>query len=185
MAFLLDFLPLIAFFGTFKLYGILPATGALIILTLLSALWQYRHTGKLPITQLITAAVVALFGGLTLLFHDDRFIKMKPTIIQLLFALILFIGQKLGKNPLQRALGATLHLTEQGWRILNRNFTAFFLLMAITNELVWRNVPTETWVNFKVFGMMGLSLMFIFWQMARIQRFAIESTKDENANNSR
>jgi intracellular septation protein len=175
MAFLLDFLPLIAFFGVFKIYGILPATATLVITTLLCALWHYRHTGKLPTSQLITAAVVALFGGLTLLFHDERFIKMKPTIIQLLFAAILIAGHKLGKNPLRSVLGKTLEITDRGWFILTRNFSCYFIVMAIANEIIWRHVSTETWVNFKVFGMMGISVLFIFWQMVWIQKFTKET----------
>lgn len=175
MAFLLDFLPLIAFFTAFKLYGILQATAILIILTLLCSWYNYHITKKIPTAQLITAAIVAIFGGLTLIFNDERFIKMKPTIIQLIFAAILLIGQAIGKNPLENVLGKTLSLTAKGWKVLTRNFSLFFIAMACINEIVWRNFPTETWVNFKVFGMMGLSIAFIFWQTLRIQRFNNES----------
>jgi intracellular septation protein len=180
MSFFVDFLPLIAFFATFKLYGILPATGVLIVLTLLCAGWQYHRTGKVPMSQLITAGIVAVFGGLTLVFHDERFIKMKPTIIQLLFASAIIIGQRIGKNPLRMMFEKTIQLTEQGWRILTRNFSLFFILMAGVNELVWRNVPTETWVNFKVFGVLGLTVIYIFLQMVWIQRFAITPPQQDD-----
>jgi intracellular septation protein len=102
------------------------------------------------------------------------------TIIQLLFASAIIIGQRIGKNPLRMMFEKTIQLTEQGWRILTRNFSLFFILMAGVNELVWRNVPTETWVNFKVFGVLGLTVIYIFLQMVWIQRFAITPPQQDD-----
>ncbi|MCC7260658.1 MAG: septation protein A [Alphaproteobacteria bacterium] len=170
MKFLLDFGPLAAFFTLYKLYGLMPATAGLIAATLVSLAITYIREKKLALAPLITALVVAFFGGLTLWLDDDRFIKMKPTIINLAFALILWGGLLRGKALLKLIMGHALTLPDAAWRTLSRRWAWFFAAVAVLNEIAWRTLSTDMWVNFKVFGLIGLIFLFSLAQMPFIQR---------------
>lgn len=165
MKFWLDFGPLLIFFGVFHYYGIYPATGVLIISSLIAALAIYLRERKIPTMHLITAIVVLFFGGMSLLFHDERFIKMKPTIVNLVFAGILFIGVLRGKGLLKYLFGEAMQLSDSAWKQCSFRYACFFLLLAVINEVVWRNASTEIWVNFKVFGLLGISFLFTLSQI--------------------
>jgi intracellular septation protein len=172
---LVDFGPLVAFFVAFKLWDILAATALLIVVTTALTLLGYAMTRKLAVMPLVTLAVVAVFGGLTLWLQDETFIKMKPTIVMGLFAATLFVGLVLGKPLVKYVMQSAMSLDEPGWRALTLRFACFLAAVAGLNEIVWRTQPTETWVNFKVFGIIGLNLLFILAQIPLIRRHQIES----------
>lgn len=170
---LADFGPLVVFFVTYKLAGLMPATLVLMATTGLAFLLLYRLERRLPVVPLFTLVIVAVFGGLSLWLKDATFIKMKPTIIQALFALILVIGDLVGKAPLKGLLGEAFALDAAGWRKLGRRYAAFFALLAIANEIVWRWGSEALWVDFKVFGLTGAMLIFSLAQIPLIRRHQI------------
>jgi intracellular septation protein len=139
---------------------------------------------RVPLMPLITAGVVGVFGGLTLILQDETFIKMKPTIVQILFAAILLGGLVLGRPLLKPLMGAAWSMDDQGWRKLTFRFALFFLAMAGLNEAVWRTQSTDVWVSFKVFGILGLTLLFALAQTPLMRRHhlaAEEAGGDEAA----
>ena len=141
--------PLLVFFGDNAAAGIYIGTGAFMVATILSlgfAWWRYR---KVPIMPLVSAALVLTFGGLTLYLHDDTFIKLKPTIVYTLFAVLLLGGLVFRKPVLELLFGPVFNLTGEGWRKLSLRWAVFFLAMAVINEFVWRNFSTNIWVSFK------------------------------------
>jgi intracellular septation protein len=167
----LDLFPVAVFFGAYKMFDLFTATAALLVLTLISLGIIYLAEKKLAIAPLITAIVVSIFGGLTLWLHDETFIKIKPTLINLVFAAILLGGCVAKKGLLKHVFHAAFQLTAEGWYLLSRRWGLFFLFMAGLNELVWRNFPTGTWVNFKVFGLFGLTMVFAALQTGLIQKY--------------
>lgn len=169
-----DFGPLLVFFIAYKMGGLMPATLALIIATLVALAVGYWATRRLALMPLVTAVIVTIFGGLTLWLQNDIFIKMKPTIVQAFFALILFGGLVLKRPTLKFVLGEALRLTDAGWRHLTLRFALFFSAMAILNEIVWRNVAEETWIDFKVFGILGLTMLFSLSQVPLMKRHMID-----------
>lgn len=166
----LDIVPLAVFFIGFRLLDVYAATVALIISTFLTLAIIYWFERRLAPTPLITALIVGIFGGLAIWRHDDTFIKIKPTLVNLVFAAILLVGYLRGKGVLRYVLNTAFDLTEEGWRKLSLRWGLFFLFLAALNEIVWRNVPTSVWVNFKVFGLIGLTMLFAFAQMGFISR---------------
>nr|WP_298687041.1 septation protein A [uncultured Dongia sp.] len=176
--FLVDFGPLVVFFVAYKMDGLMTATLALIIATLLALVIGYWVTRKLAVMPLVTAIVVTIFGGLSIWLHDGIFIKMKPTIVQGIFALILFGGLILKRPTLQVVMGEALKLSDAGWRQLTWRFALFFTAMAVLNEVVWRNVAEDTWINFKVFGILGLTMLFSLAQMPLMKRHMVESPSE-------
>ena len=170
----IDFGPLLVFFIAYKIGGLMPATLALIITTLVALTLGYWTTRRLALMPLVTAVIVTIFGGLTLWSKNDIFIKMKPTIVQAIFAIILFGGLILKKPTLQFVLGEALRLTDSGWRQLTLRFALFFTAMAILNEIVWRNVAEAIWIDFKVFGILGLTMLFSLTQVPLMKRHMID-----------
>ncbi len=156
-----EYLPLIIFFIIYKIqHSIYIATIALIIATIISSAVVFFTSKKLPIISLFSALIVAIFGGLTIIFDNDVFIKLKPTIINLIFASILIYGHLTKKPLLSYLLGEQIKLSNEAWIKLSQRFAIFFIFLAILNEIIWRNFATEFWVNFKVFGMMTISFIF-------------------------
>ena len=127
---------------------------------------------------LMTAGIVGVFGGLTLWLQDETFIKMKPTIIQGIFGALLIAGLFAKRLFLKSLLGAAWNLSDEGWRVLTIRFALFFFVMAAINEAVWRTQSTELWVNFKVFGLMALTFVFIMAQMPMLKRYTIADNPD-------
>jgi intracellular septation protein len=173
----LEFAPLALFFIANSRLGIFSATGIFMGATLVALAIYYALTRSLPIMLLVSTVVVVIFGGLTLALHDDLFIKMKPTIVNSLFGAVLIGGLAFGKPILPLVLDQVLTLTPAGWRKLTLRWAIFFFALAALNEIVWRNFSTDTWVNFKVFGTMPLTLVFALAQTPLILRHGEETQK--------
>jgi intracellular septation protein len=171
---LCDFGPLLAFFAAYLLLGLFPATAVLIGATLLALLLSYLIERRIPIMPLVTAVIVGIFGGLTLWLQDETFLKMKPTIVQSIFSLVLLGGLAVNKPLLKPLLGTAWQMDDLGWRKLTLRFGLFFAVMAVLNEVVWRTQSTDFWVNFKVFGIMGLTLVFALSQAQLMQLHTVE-----------
>ncbi len=166
--------PLLVFFGTNAAAGIYAGTAAFMVATIVSlaAAWFAYH--KLPIMPLVSGVIVLVFGGLTLYLRDETFIKLKPTIVYTLFAVLLTAGLVWKKPVLELLFGPVFTLTEVGWRKLTLRWALFFAVMAVVNELVWRNVSTDAWVSFKAFGFLPLTFLFAVLQVPLMQRYGTE-----------
>ena len=169
-----DFGPLLVFFLGFRLFGLLPATFALIVATVAALAVMYVLERRIAIMPLFSGVAVAVFGGITLYLHDETFIKIKPTVINSLFSVILLVGYWRGKAVLKYLLSDAFQLDEQGWLTLSFRWGLFFLFLAGLNEAIWRNFPTEFWVNFKVFGMFTLTMAFTLSQIPLMKRHMLE-----------
>ncbi|HCD12230.1 septation protein A [Shewanella sp.] len=156
---LLDFLPLVIFFAVYKFYDIYVASGALIAATALQLVMTYLLYRKLEKMHLITFAMVAVFGTLTLVFHDDTFIKWKVTIVYALFALGLGVSQLLNKPVLKGMLGQELKVADKIWAQVTWYWVSFFIVCGLINIYVAFSLSQETWVNFKVFGLTAVTLL--------------------------
>ena len=168
---LLDLGPLLLFFFANSYGGIYFATGAFMVATIITLGISYYLIRRFPVMPIVTAVIVMVFGALTLWLHNDTFIKLKPTIINLIFALILAGGVAFTRVGLLKYLfGPVFHLTEDGWRRLSLRWACFFFALAILNEIVWRNFSMDFWIYFKVFGLIGLMLVFSMSQFPFIQR---------------
>jgi intracellular septation protein len=165
-----DYGPLLAFFAAYSFYDLLTATAALMAATAVALALALAIERRVPVLPLITAAVVGVFGGLTLWFNDETFIKLKPTIVQALMAATLLGGLAFGKPLLKPLMNATWPMDEEGWRRLTLRFALFFAAMAVLNEAVWRTQSTDVWVSFKVFGLMGLTFLFGMCQMPLLNK---------------
>jgi intracellular septation protein len=173
--------PLVIFFAGNAWMGIYAGTAAFMLATLISLAAARVLYHKLPVMPLVSGVIVLVFGGLTLYLRDDTFIKLKPTIVYLLFAVLLTAGLLFRKPVLELLFGPVFDLTEEGWRKLTLRWAAFFLAMAIVNEMVWRNVSTDAWVSFKAFGFLPLTFLFALAQVPLIQRHGRpETTQSES-----
>jgi intracellular septation protein len=170
----LDFGPLAVFFLANAHYGIFTATAAFMVGVLTALGVSYALTRHFPIMAVVTAIIVVVFGGLTLMLHDATFIKVKPTIIYALFGAVLLGGLVLNKPLLGVVLDSLFHLTDEGWRKLTLRWAMFFFALAVLNEIVWRNVSTNVWVDFKVFGVMPLTFLFGALQVPLVKKYAVE-----------
>ena len=171
----LDFAPLLVFFIAFKLSGVMAATLALIVATVLSIVVIYVSERKIALAPLISGVLVTVLGGLSIALHDEQFIKMKPTLVNLLFAGTLLVGVVgFRRGLLKYVLDMAFHLTEEGWIILSRRWGVFFLFLAGLNEFIWRNFTTDFWVNFKVFGMFTLTILFALSQYRLVEKHKAE-----------
>jgi intracellular septation protein len=168
----LDLGPLVLFFFANSRFGIFTATATFMVAVLAALAVSYVLTRRLPIMPVVTAIIVLVFGGLTLILHNDTFIKIKPTIIYVLFGAVLLGGLAFGKPLLGVVFDSLFHLTEEGWRKLTVRWALFFFVLAVLNEIVWRNTSTNVWVDFKVFGVMPLTLIFGALQYPLLQKYA-------------
>ncbi|MDT3685307.1 MAG: septation protein A [Pseudorhodoplanes sp.] len=157
--------------------GIFVATAVFMVAVVVSLIVSYALIRRLPLMPVVSAIIVVVFGGLTLFLHNDTFIKMKPTIIYVLFGAVLLGGLILKKPLLETVFDSVFHLSEEGWRILTIRWSAFFFVMAILNEIVWRMASTDTWVTFKVFGVMPLTFVFAMLQYPVLTKYAVEPEK--------
>ena len=165
--------PLAVFFVTNSLYGLMTGTAAFMVATTLALAASWRLERRLPVMPLVGCFFVLLFGGLTLWLDDELFIKIKPTVVNLLFAAALFAGLATGRTLLKVVLGTVMELREEGWRILTLRWAWFFVFLAALNEGVWRSMSTDAWVNFKVFGILPLTLAFSASQIPVFLRYQI------------
>ena len=153
--------------------GIFVATAVFMTAVVIALAISYALTRHLPIMPLITAVIVLVFGSLTLVLHDELFIKLKPTIIYLLFGAVLLGGLVLGKPLLGTIFDSVFHLTEEGWRKLTLRWALFFFALAVLNEIIWRTQSTDFWVSFKVFGVVPLTFLFAALQFPLMSKYAV------------
>jgi intracellular septation protein len=170
----LDLGPLVLFFFANSRYGIFVATASFMVAVVAALVISYVLTRQLPIMPLVTAIIVLVFGGLTLILHNDTFIKIKPTIIYALFGGVLLGGLVFNKTLLGVVFDSLFHLTDEGWRKLTLRWAIFFLALAVLNEIVWRTTSTNVWVDFKVFGVMPLTFLFGALQVPLLKKYAVE-----------
>ena len=171
---LIDIGPLAVFFIFYTRSGLQASILPLMIATVIAVLFSYILEKKIPIMPTVGAGIVLIFGGLTIYFDNEVFIKMKPTIINLVFAAILYGGMLIKKPLLKILLGAALKLEEEGWSILTYRWIGFFIALAILNEIVWRTQSTDIWVNFKVFAILPITFIFTMTQFPLIKKYQIE-----------
>lgn len=162
--------PLAVFFIVNSLQGIMWGTAVFMLATTVSVILSIRLEKRWPIMPIVSCFFVLLFGGLTLALNDDLFIKLKPTIVNLLFAAVLFVGLALRRQVLKVLLGTLMELTDLGWRLLTWRWAVFFVFLAALNEIVWRTMSTDFWVSFKLFGILPLTLAFSAAQIPLLLR---------------
>jgi intracellular septation protein len=170
----LDIGPLVLFFAANAKFGIYVATGAFMVAVLIALAVSYARTRRLAVMPLVTAVIVLVFGGLTLVLHDDLFIKLKPTIIYVLFGGTLLGGLAFGKPLLGMVFDSVFHLRDEGWRKLTWRWALFFFVLAILNEIIWRTQTTDFWVSFKLFGVVPLTFLFAALQVSLLSRYSLE-----------
>ena len=166
--------PLVAFFIANAKAGIFWATGVYMVAAALALAVSWAMTRKLAVVPIATLGFVLVFGALTLWLNDDVFIKMKVTLINALFGVTLLGGLAFGRSLLKPVFGEAMNLTPEGWKALTLRWGLFFLGVAVLNEIVWRSVSTDTWVDFKVFGILPLTMVFALAQIPLMQRHMIE-----------
>ena len=171
---LIDIGPLAVFFIFYTRSGLQASILPFMLATVISVIFSYILEKKIPIMPTVGAGIVLIFGGLTIYFDNDVFFKMKPTIINVLFAVILYVGILMNKPFLKYLLGAALKLEEAGWKILTQRWIGFFIALAVLNEIVWRTQSTDVWVNFKVFGILPITFIFTMTQFPLIKKYQIE-----------
>jgi intracellular septation protein len=168
----LDIGPLVLFFAANARFGIFTATAVFMVAVLVALAVAYAKTRRIELMPLVTAAIVFIFGGLTLILHNDTFIKLKPTIIYILFGGTLAGGLLFGKSFLGVLFDSVFDLTDEGWRKLTWRWALFFFALAILNEIVWRNFSTDFWVSFKLFGVVPLTFLFGALQYPLLMKYA-------------
>lgn len=170
LKFVIELAPLVVFFVAYAKFGIKPATGVLMVATFASLIAARLAFGRVTTMLMVTTAIVLLFGTLTFLLDDPSFIKMKPTAVNLLFAAALGFGLVTKRPFLKSMLGQAFNLTEMGWRKLTLRWIGFFIAMAVVNELIWRTMSEQAWVNFKVFAILPITAVFMLAQVGLIKR---------------
>jgi len=170
----LDIGPLVLFFAANARFGIFAATAAFMVAVLAALAVSYAMTRHIAIMPLVTAVIVLIFGTLTLVLHNDTFIKLKPTIIYVLFGGTLLGGLAFGKTFLGILFDSVFELTEEGWRKLTWRWALFFFALALLNEIVWRNFSTDFWVSFKLFGVVPLTFLFGALQYPLLTKYHVE-----------
>ena len=171
---IIDIGPLAVFFIFYIRTDLQSAILPFMIATVIAVLFSYIMQKKIPVMPTVGAIIILVFGGLTIYFDNEVFFKMKPTIINLLFAAILYGGIVLNKPLLRYLLGAALKLQDKGWSILTKRWIAFFIALAILNEIIWRTQSTDIWVNFKVFGILPITFIFTLTQFSTIKKYQID-----------
>jgi intracellular septation protein len=159
--------------------GIFTATVVFMIAIVAALVVSYVLTRRLPVMPVVTAIVVLVFGALTLIFQDETFIKLKPTIIYILFGGTLLAGVVLEKPFLAIVFDSMFHISAEGWRKLTIRWALFFLALAVLNEIVWRTQTTDMWVDFKVFGVTALTFVFAACQAPLLTKYAVEEPAEE------
>jgi intracellular septation protein len=175
----LDIGPLLLFFVANSRFGIFAGTAVFMVAIVVALGISYAMTRHWPIMPVVSAVIVLVFGGLTLILHDETFIKVKPTIIYALFGGALLVGYFFDKPLLEIVFDSVFHITDEGWRKLTLRWAGFFLFLAVLNEVVWRTQSTDFWVNAKVFGFMPLTFIFGALQVPLLMKYAVEPAPAE------
>jgi intracellular septation protein len=171
--------PLALFFVTYKIWDYLPATAVLMAGVAMTLGISYRMVGRIPTMPLVTAVIVGIFGGLTLLFQDKTLLQIKPTALYLLFGAALFAGLALKRNLLAVLFDGAFHLSPEGWRKLTWRWAFFFIALAALNELIRQYYSFDAWVKFKTFGFLPLTFVFALAQAPLIIKYDAGGTDDE------
>jgi intracellular septation protein len=170
--------PVVLFFIAYKIWGLMPATAVLIAASVVAVAFGYIRERRLALAPVVTTVIVALFGGLTLIFDNGIFIKIKPTVVYSLFAVSLWGGLLLKKPLLERLIGGGLKMDHMGWRKLEARYAMFCAFMAVLNEIVWRTQPEDIWVDFK-FGSIALTFLFMATQLPMMRRHLLPDPESE------
>lgn len=180
MKFLIDFFPILLFFAAFKVWGVFVATGVAIAATIAQIAYLRFKVGKVEPMQWISLGVIVVFGGATLLFHDEAFIKWKPTVLYWVMAVVLLGGQWFfNKNLMQKLMSSQVQLPQPVWNTVNYSWAIFFTVMGFINIWVAYNYDLDTWVTFKMFGGLGLMLVFVIGQAMYLSRHIQQSPEDQ------
>jgi intracellular septation protein len=180
LKFALELGPLALFFLAFWKFGIYVATATMMVAVLVTLVVSYIKLRRLPLMPMVTAVIVLIFGGMGLFFHNDTFIKIKPTVLYCLFSGALFFGLAFRRPMLEIMFDGALHLTPAGWRILTWRWAFFFLFLAVLNEYVWRHYSESAWVTFKSFGFLPLTVAFALAQTPVIMKYESKETPEED-----
>ena len=171
---LIDIGPLAIFFVFYTRSDLKSAILPFMIATVIAVIFSYIIEKKIPIMPTAGAFIILVFGGMSIYFDNEIFFKMKPTIINILFAGILYAGIIFNKPLLKYLLGTAIKLQDEGWDILTKRWVGFFIALAILNEIIWRTQSTDIWVNFKVFGILPITFLFTIFQFSIIKKYQIE-----------
>jgi intracellular septation protein len=171
-------------FGVAENRRIFAATAIFIVATVIALAVHYALVRKLPIMPLVSGVVVVVFGGLTLWLDNETFIKLKPTIVNTLFGVVLLVGLWFGKPLLAVVLDSVFELTDEGWRKLTFRWAMFFFFLAVLNEIVWRTQTTDVWVSFKVFGIMPITIAFALAQTPLLMRYEAKRAAERTTGSS-
>ncbi len=174
-----DYVPLVVFLIVYYRDGILNATAAIMIAAVLALVLSYLVSRRIPYLPLVAAGLVGIFGGLTLYFEDEFWIKIKPTVLQLIFAAVIYGSYLLGKPLLKMLLNNAFPMQNIAWRGLSLRFAIFFVVMALANEVVWRTQETETWVWFDTVGQMAITFVFIMAQVPYMLKHRLEEEEPQ------
>lgn len=167
---ILEFGPLIIFFLVYKWQGLINATAVLVVVTAVAVIINYVLEKKVPVMPLASAVILGIFGILTVISEDTFFIKIKPTIVNLLFAAILLIGAAMKKGMLKYLMGSAIEMNDKAWLKFSIRWGFFFIFLALVNEVVWRSFEEDFWVKFKVFGMLPLTMLFVASQIPFLKK---------------
>mgnify|MGYP006287753041 CR=1 FL=1 len=180
MKLLFDFLPVLLFFVTFKVWGIYAATAVAIVVTVLQIGWVWRQKGQVEPMQWVSLGVIVVFGGATLLTHNETFIKWKPTVLYWLMGGALWVGWwGFKRNLLRSLMGHQMTLPDAVWQVLLHSWATFFAAMGVLNLWVAYHFDTDTWVSFKLFGGMGLMVVFVIGQALYLSRHMQSPDEDQ------
>jgi intracellular septation protein len=175
-----DFFPILLFFIAYKVFDIYTATAVAIAASILQVIVAWLKTRKFETMHLMTLVIIVVFGGLTLYLQDEQFIKWKPTVVNWLFGFVFLSSQWLGeKTMIERMMGGSLTMPSSIWRTLNLSWTLFFFLIGGVNFYVMSYFSTDTWVNFKMFGMLGLTFLFVLLQSIYLSSHLPQSNTEE------
>jgi intracellular septation protein len=176
----LDVGPLVLFFVGNSRFGIFGGTAVFMVAAVVALGITYALTRRWPVMPVVSAVIVLVFGGLALWLHDETFIKLKPTIIYTLFGGALVVGYLLDKPLLEIVFDSVFHITDEGWRKLTLRWAAFFFVLAVLNEVIWRTQSTDFWVNAKVFGFTTLTFLFGALQVPLLMKYAVEPAAEDS-----